>query len=85
MIFEESRVDPKLVQVPIQEDYDNNVAVPGEDRSKVVVDNIGLSPESSQETDTTDNGDSENYFEDAQDSQQEPLRRSSRIRKQTGE
>ncbi len=79
--FEESSMEIPEVQIPLSEDHSSNVDVPGGEVKNNVEDNIDSSSEPSEQS----NDDNDNSFHDAQDSTDQPLRRSARVRKQTGE
>ena len=81
--FDERSVESLAIDIPTSDATGSNVAVPGGDPKKEVEDNIDLTPSSSEATNS--NAESDGEFVDAQNSPQQPLRRSARIRKPTGE
>ncbi len=79
--FDESSMDNPEVQIPPSDDHSSNVDVPGGEVKNDVEDNIVSSSEPSEQS----NDDNNNSFHDVQDTTEQPLRRSERVRKQTGE
>ncbi len=91
--FDESSVDSPTTEISDKDGNASNVAIPGGDVKAEVADNVDLNPEHRVEPvqDTLDNNesgdgsDSDGEFEDAQETPDPPLRRSTRNRKPVGE
>ncbi len=83
--FNEKSVEPTGIDLPINEESSSNVADPGGEAKGELDANIDSTSDTAHDDEDSNDDNSNNDFVDAQDTPEQPLRRSTRIRKQAGE